>query len=66
MEGWGKAGINTIRLGQLCAAEPQTLALACPFCMIMFEDAAKNAGMDETPARKDVAELVLEAVRGRA
>jgi hypothetical protein len=34
--------------------------------MIMFEDAAKNAGLDETLARKDVAELVLEAVRGPA
>jgi Fe-S oxidoreductase len=66
MEGWGKEGVNAIRLGQLRAADPQTLALACPFCMIMFEDAAKNAGLDETLARKDVAELVLEAVRGPA
>jgi Fe-S oxidoreductase len=66
MEGWGKEGINAIRLDQLRAADPQTLALACPFCMIMFEDAAKNAGLDETLARKDVAELVLEAVRGPA
>lgn len=66
MEGWGKEGVNSIRLDQLCSAEPQTLALACPFCMIMFEDAAKNAGVDETLARKDVAELVLEAVRGSA
>lgn len=62
MEGWGKEGVNSIRLRQLREPDPQTLALACPFCMIMFEDAAKNSGVDATLARKDVAELVLEAV----
>jgi hypothetical protein len=47
MEGWGKRGVNAIRLEQLMQEKPQTLALACPFCMVMFEDAAKNAGVDE-------------------
>jgi Fe-S oxidoreductase len=62
MEGWGKRGVNTIRLEQLQKAQPQTLALACPYCMVMFEDAAKNTGVDETLARKDVAELVLQSL----
>jgi Fe-S oxidoreductase len=62
LEGWGKEGVNVIRLEQIQKAEPQTLALACPFCMVMFEDAAKNKGVDETLARKDVAELLLESV----
>jgi Fe-S oxidoreductase len=62
MEGWGKRNINVIRLEQLQRAAPQTLALACPYCMVMFEDAAKNTGVDETLARKDVAELLLQSL----
>jgi hypothetical protein len=30
--------------------------------MVMFEDAAKNTGVDETLARKDVAELLLQSL----
>jgi Fe-S oxidoreductase len=62
LEGWGKKGVNVIRLEQLQKAQPQTLALACPYCMVMFEDAAKNTGVDETLARKDVAEIVLQSL----
>ncbi len=62
MEGWGKKGINVIRLEQLTSEQPQTLAMGCPFCMIMFEDAAKNTGRDESLTRKDVAELLLESL----
>jgi Fe-S oxidoreductase len=66
MEGWGKRGVNAIRLEQLMQEKPQTLALACPFCMVMFEDAAKNAGVDEQLARKDMAELLLESLDGES
>jgi Fe-S oxidoreductase/nitrate reductase gamma subunit len=62
LEGWGKEGINVIRLHQLTEEKPATLAMSCPFCMVMFEDAAKNTGRDETLKRRDVAELLLEAV----
>jgi Fe-S oxidoreductase len=62
MEGWGKKGINVIRLEQLRKAQPTTLALGCPFCMVMFEDAAKNTGVGDTLARKDVAELLLQSL----
>lgn len=62
MEGWGKKGINVIRLEQLTTNEPQTLAMGCPFCMVMFEDAAKNTGRDATLKRRDLAELLLESV----
>lgn len=62
MEGWGQKGVNVIRLEQLRAHAPQTLAVACPFCMVMFEDAAKNTGADVALARKDIAELVLESL----
>ncbi|MEM8532566.1 MAG: heterodisulfide reductase-related iron-sulfur binding cluster [Chloroflexota bacterium] len=62
MEGWGKKDVNVIRLEQLQKDDPNTLALSCPFCMVMFDDAAKNTGVDETLPRKDVAELLLESV----
>ncbi|HEY3233058.1 MAG TPA: (Fe-S)-binding protein, partial [Roseiflexaceae bacterium] len=62
MEGWGKKNVNVIRLEQIRKAEPQTLAVACPYCMVMFEDATKNTGVDETLARKDVAELLLQSL----
>lgn len=62
MEGWGKKGINVIRLEQLQKAEPTTVAMGCPFCMVMFEDAAKNTGVGDTLGRKDVSELLLQSL----
>ncbi|MBK9714372.1 MAG: 4Fe-4S dicluster domain-containing protein [Kouleothrix sp.] len=62
LEGWGKKGVNAIRLEQIQKAEPETLALACPFCMVMFDDAAKNSGVGDTLARKDVAEILLQSL----
>jgi Fe-S oxidoreductase/nitrate reductase gamma subunit len=63
MEGWGDKKTNVIRLEQLRTENPDTVAVACPYCMIMFEDAAKNTGVDETVARQDVAELLLKSVQ---
>jgi Fe-S oxidoreductase len=62
MEGWGDKKSNVIRLEQLTVEKPDTVAVACPFCMVMFEDAAKTSGVDETVARQDVAELLLKSV----
>lgn len=62
LESWGDKNINVLRLEQLVIEQPQTLAMGCPFCMVMFEDAAKNTGRDETLERKDIAELVLESL----
>lgn len=62
LEGWGNKNVNVIRLEQLTTNKPETLAVACPFCMVMFEDAAKNTGRDETLKRRDVAELLLESL----
>jgi Fe-S oxidoreductase len=62
LEGWGKKNVNTIRLEQLRQPDPTTLAVACPFCMVMFEDAAKNTGVDETLKRRDVSELLLQSL----
>jgi Fe-S oxidoreductase len=62
MEGWGNKNVNVIRLEQLRQPDPQVIAVACPFCMVMFEDAAKNTGVDQTIARRDVAEILLQSL----
>jgi Fe-S oxidoreductase len=62
MEKWGDRGINVIRLEQIQKAQPTTLAVSCPFCMVMFEDAAKNTGVGDTLERKDIAELLLQSL----
>jgi Fe-S oxidoreductase len=62
MEGYGDKKTSVIRLEQLRTEQPDTIAVACPFCMVMFEDAAKTMGIDDTVARQDVAELLLQSV----
>jgi Fe-S oxidoreductase len=62
LESWGKQNVNAIRLEQLSHERPDTLAVACPFCMVMFEDAAKNTGRDESLKRRDIAELVRDSI----
>lgn len=52
--------INHIRLEQALAMNPRRLATACPFCLMMFEDATGARGMSATLPVQDVAEL-LEA-----
>jgi Fe-S oxidoreductase len=62
LEGWGNKNVNVIRLEQLRSEEPEAIAVACPFCMVMFEDAAKNTGVADTLARRDVAEILLQSL----
>jgi Fe-S oxidoreductase len=63
LEGHGERNVNVIRLEQLTAPQPDTVAVACPFCMVMFEDAAKNSGRADSLQRRDVAEMLLESVQ---
>ena len=51
--------ISQIRLKQLNVNEPETLAVACPFCMVMFEDNIRTMGNDHLKV-KDIAEIVFE------
>lgn len=52
--------VNERRLDQAMEVEPQILATACPFCMIMMEDGIKNK--DYPLEDKDIAELVAQAM----
>ena len=42
--------INHMRFDQIAVANPETLAVGCPFCMTMMEDAVKSRSMEEKSA----------------
>jgi len=52
--------VNHQRLGDLQEAAPQTVASACPFCMTMITDAARDK--DVHVNTKDIAELVADSL----
>ncbi len=54
--------INYTRLDQLMKAEPETIAVGCPYCMIMLDDAVKGKDLDEKVQVKDLVELVSESL----
>jgi Fe-S oxidoreductase len=35
---------------------------ACPYCLTMFDDAAKFHNMDESVQTKDIAEIIAESL----
>jgi Fe-S oxidoreductase len=52
--------INHRRAEQALALEPDAIATACPFCLIMLRDGTSDLGREEVPVR-DVAELLADA-----
>ncbi len=54
--------INNRRVQDVLEVNAQTVASACPFCMTMLEDGAKALQVDERLERKDIAELVAQAL----
>ncbi len=56
----GTAPVNQARFKQAQATEAQTLAVGCPFCMVMLTDAGKD--LNSPIEVKDVAEIVLETL----
>ena len=57
----GTGRISAARVAEAKASGAQTLAVACPFCMIMLTDAAKADG--EQVKVVDVAEIVVERLK---
>jgi Fe-S oxidoreductase len=53
---------NEHRLTQLTRTQPETIAVGCPFCMTMLEDAVKARSLEETLRVRDLSELMAEAV----
>jgi len=56
----GDERVNANRFAEVQATGKDTLAVACPFCLIMMSDAATNA-KSEMQVR-DVAEIVAESL----
>lgn len=51
--------VNIERTDQAIATSPDAIAVACPFCMTMFDDGLKNRGAEHIPLR-DLAEIVAD------
>jgi len=58
--------INHIRLEQAMAVGPERLATACPYCLMMFEDATGAKGVSDSLPVQDVAELVEASLKPEA
>jgi Fe-S oxidoreductase len=56
----GRERVSANRLREAMATGKDTLAVGCPFCMIMLSDAAQTAA--STMQVKDVAEIVAEEI----
>jgi Fe-S oxidoreductase len=54
--------INEMRFDDALSLNPNLISTACPFCLTMFEDAAKEKGKEESIMVKDIIELVEEAI----
>jgi len=54
--------INTERLEQLLATGAKTVATACPYCMIMLDDAVREKGMKDEIVVSDLAQMVLGSI----
>lgn len=54
--------INHLRFTQAMRTGSDAIGSACPYCLIMFDDAAKFHNLDETVQTKDIAEIVAESM----
>ena len=55
--------VNYLRVQQALETHAETIAVSCPYCMIMMEDGLKAKGMDEKVKAMDVMELVERALK---
>ncbi len=54
--------INNMRVDQVLQRGASTVALACPFCMVMFDDGIKNREAEGRLTALDIAELLEKAL----
>ena len=50
--------MNHNRVDELMQAEPDTIAVSCPFCVLMLEDALKAKNLSNRVQVKDVSEML--------
>ncbi len=54
--------INHARLDEAIAASANTVITACPYCLIMMEDAIKDKAQSETMKALDISEVVAKGL----
>jgi len=62
MEEFTGERINHARVAEALESKPDTICVACPYCMTMFEDGVKDKGAGNVRVR-DIAEVVAEGLR---
>jgi len=55
--------INVARTEEALAKEPDTICVACPYCMTMFDDGLKNKEASDKVQVLDIAEIVAKALK---
>ena len=58
----GGEHINDVRTKEAVDTGADVIAVACPFCMQMFEDALNSLDPERNIRAADIAELVAEAI----
>jgi len=54
--------INHARVDEALTRTPDTVCVACPYCLTMFEDGLKDRGAEKVQVR-DIAEVIAESLR---
>ncbi|NLW35536.1 heterodisulfide reductase-related iron-sulfur binding cluster [Syntrophorhabdus aromaticivorans] len=54
--------INHNRMDEMIAAKANTVVTACPYCLIMMEDAIKDKEKSETMTALDISEIVAKSI----
>ena len=61
----GESRVNNMRVEQARAAGAECIAVGCPFCAGMLDDAVKTLDLEESIKVKDIATLILDALPAR-
>ncbi|NJD62182.1 MAG: (Fe-S)-binding protein [Deltaproteobacteria bacterium] len=54
--------INHLRFDQAMQTGANAIGSACPYCLIMFDDAVKFHNLDESVQTQDIAEIIAESL----
>jgi Fe-S oxidoreductase len=58
--------VNTERSQEAINTGATRVAVACPFCYVMFDDGVKGEGKDEEVRVQDIAEILWEAIESES
>ena len=57
----GKKDVNIERIEEALQTGADTIAVVCPFCMVMMTDGVKNKEKEQSVKVYDLAELIAQA-----